>query len=334
MAGTGARVACCFVARVEENGMPRIASGVIAIGLALGLAAASPGWAEGEPASLEELRDASLELVNEAREAEGLERLRLDPVLNDAARAHGRDMLERGFYDHVTPDGQDPRDRYLAAGGSTDAVVAENIARCEDCPVPAGLDDLEWMHEGWMESPGHRENILMPGLSHYGFGVVDSEEGTILGVQTFAGAGTPRPDEQADTPAMPAAEQNELAASLVNELRREAGAAPVEASEHLAAAAAAVVPDDFAADDVQSLAPPEDVLADGQGWTRLRMLAGGCSGCGETATAADVRFFVRQWRESPDPRQALADEGAEAIGMAVIANGRGSKIGVALLAGD
>jgi uncharacterized protein YkwD len=319
---------------LQENGMPRSVSGVIAFGLAIGLAAASPGWAEGEPAGLEEMRSASLELVNEAREAEGLDRLQLDPVLNDAAQAHARDMLERGFYDHVTPDGQDARDRYLAAGGSTDAVVAENIARCEDCPVPAGQDDLEWMHEGWMESPGHRENILMPGLSGYGFGVVDSEAGTILAVQKFAGAGTPGPDETADAPAMPAAEQNELAASLVNELRREAGAAPIEADAGLAAAAAGVVPEDFSADAIQSLAPPEDVLAGGQGWTRLRMLAGGCSGCGETATAADVRFFMRQWRESPDQRQALADEGAEAIGMAVVANGRGSKVAVALLAGD
>jgi uncharacterized protein YkwD len=199
-AGTGIGAHGSFVARVEENSMLRSVYGIVTIGLSLSLAAASTVAAGDAPATLEELRQTSLERVNEARGKVGLDRLQLDAILNEAAQAHAQDMLDRDFYDHVTPDGQDPMDRYLAAGGSTGVVVAENIARCEDCSVPAGLDDVEWMHEGWMESPGHRENILMPGLSHYGFGMVDRADELIFGVQKFTGPGTPHGATSADAP--------------------------------------------------------------------------------------------------------------------------------------
>ena len=315
--------------------MLRSVSGIVTTALSLSLAAASMGWAGDAPADLEELRQASLERVNEARGVAGLEGLELDAILNEAAQAHAQDMLDRGFYDHVTPDGQEPLDRYLAAGGSTSVVVAENIARCEDCSVPAGLDVVEWMHEGWMESPGHRENILMPGLSHYGYGMVDRTDGAIFGVQKFAGPGSPHGATTADAPPMPAAEQNELAVSLINDMRRGAGTAPLEAARQLSEAAAAIIPaGDLSKTTLDSLAPPEDLLSPGQGWTRLRMLAGSCSSCGETATGADVRFFLKQWREMPDQHQALIDTEAEAIGMAVVADGSGNKIAVALVAGD
>ena len=310
-------------------------SGIVTIGLLFSLSVGSAAAAADAPADLEELRQASLERVNEAREAAGLDSLELDATLNEAAQAHAQDMLDRDFYDHLTPDGQDPMDRYLAAGGDASVVVAENIARCENCSIPAGLDDVEWMHEGWMESPGHRENILMPGLSQYGFGMVDRADGSVFGVQKFAGPGTPHGAASADAPPMPAAEQNELAVSLINDMRRAAGAAPLEAAGQLSDAATALIPEgDLSEIELGSLAPPEHLLSTGQGWTRLRMLAGGCSGCGETATGADVRFFVNQWRESPDQHQALTDAAAEAIGMAVVADGSGNKIAVALIAGD
>jgi len=315
--------------------MLRLVSSIVTISSSLSLVAASTGGAADATGTLEALRQASLERVNDARGEAGLDRLEFDAVLNEAAQSHAQDMLDRGFYAHVTPDGQDPMDRYLAAGGSTDVVVPENIARCEDCSVPAGLDDVEWMHESWMESPGHRENILMPGLSHYGFGMVDRADGSIFGVQTFAGPGTPHGATSADAPHMPIAEQNELAVSLINDIRRVAGTAPVEAASQLSDAASTIIPaGDFSQTAIESLAPPEDILSTEQGWTRLRMLAGSCSGCGEAATGADVRFFLKQWREMPDQRQALTDAAAEAIGMAVVADGSGTKIAVALVAGD
>jgi hypothetical protein len=64
------------------------------------------------------------------------------------------------------------------------------------------------------------------------------------------------------------------------------------------------------------------------------MLAGSCSGCGEAATGADVRFFLKQWCAMPDQHQALTDAAAEAIGMAVVADGSGNKIAVALVTDD
>ena len=58
------------------------------------------------------------------------------PTLDKAAQAHAEDMLQRHYYAHETPEGKDPRDRFLAAGGSPSSLVEENIARCAGCPVP------------------------------------------------------------------------------------------------------------------------------------------------------------------------------------------------------
>lgn len=315
--------------------MRRSAAGIVTISLSLSLAAVSAAGSDDAPEGLDELRQASLERVNEARDEAGLDPLALDAILNEAAQAHAQDMLDRDFYDHVTPDGLGPRDRYLAAGGATGDMVVENIARCEDCPVPAGLEDVEWMHKGWMDSPGHRENILGRGLSHYGFGLVDRADGSIFGVQKFAGPGTPHGSTSAAAPPMPATEQNELAVSLINDLRRAAGAGPVEADRVLSDAASEVIPTgDLSGTALEALAPPEDLLSTAHGWTRLRMLAGSCSGCGEAATGADVRFFLEEWRLIPGQHQALIDRAAEAIGMAVVADGSGNKIAVALVASD
>ena len=91
---------------------------------------------------------------------------------------------------------------------------------------------------------------------------------------------------------MPAAEQNELAVSLINDMRRVAGTAPLEAARQLSDAATGIIPaGDFSGTALGSLAPPEDLLSKEQSWTRLRMLAGSCSGCGEAATGATFGSF-------------------------------------------
>lgn len=100
--------------------------------LAFLCALAAPAGAQGDLAAL------ALALVNEARAAEGLGALSASGVLDEAARGHAEDMLARGFYDHVTPEGGTARDRFLAAGGAAGAVSGENIAPCEGCPTPPG----------------------------------------------------------------------------------------------------------------------------------------------------------------------------------------------------
>lgn len=91
------------------------------------------------------------ELVNEIRVENGLKEFVYNETLAQTARAHSEDMLERGFFAHENPDGETPSDRMTAAGIHWSR-AAENIA--------AGYKTPEAVVEGWMNSPGHRANIL------------------------------------------------------------------------------------------------------------------------------------------------------------------------------
>src|SRR5262245_43386685 len=78
------------------------------------------------------------------------EPLALNPYLTVAARAHSLDMANRDFFDHVNPDGLNPTQRAQAAGYSGSA--GENIA--------AGYRGIDEVHAAWLESLGHRKNVL------------------------------------------------------------------------------------------------------------------------------------------------------------------------------
>lgn len=90
-------------------------------------------------------------LVNDIRLEYGLREFEYDDQLADVARAHSQDMIDRDFFDHENPDGDSPFDRMRAAGLRF-TMAAENIA--------AGYPSPESVVEGWMNSPGHRANIL------------------------------------------------------------------------------------------------------------------------------------------------------------------------------
>lgn len=78
------------------------------------------------------------------------EPLALNRFLTSAARAHSLDMATRNFFDHTNPSGQSPTDRARAAGyGGT---AGENIA--------GGYTTIDAAHRGWMQSVGHRKNVL------------------------------------------------------------------------------------------------------------------------------------------------------------------------------
>jgi uncharacterized protein YkwD len=101
--------------------------------------------------------------VNTERARAGLHLLAFDNTLRDAARAHSKDMFERGYFSHYTPEGLSPFDRmddfdieYSFAG--------ENLAL-------APSTDLAM--QGLMNSPGHRRNILSPHFKKVGIGVID-----------------------------------------------------------------------------------------------------------------------------------------------------------------
>jgi len=78
------------------------------------------------------------------------EPLALNAALTRAARAHAQDMATRAFFSHVNPDGKDPTQRATDQGYSISA--GENIA--------AGYSSIDAVHKAWLESLGHRKNVL------------------------------------------------------------------------------------------------------------------------------------------------------------------------------
>ncbi|NBE53840.1 CAP domain-containing protein [Streptomyces boluensis] len=91
-----------------------------------------------------------LALVNQERAQAGCSPVRADAALADLAGDFSEDMAERGFFDHTDPDGATPWDRAEKAGVAN--LGGENIAR--------GQANAQSVMDSWMDSPGHRANIL------------------------------------------------------------------------------------------------------------------------------------------------------------------------------
>ncbi|GAA2142225.1 sigma-70 family RNA polymerase sigma factor [Actinomadura napierensis] len=107
-------------------------------------------------------------LVNQNRAKAGCRPLRVSPALHKAAQAHAQDMASRRALDHRGAGGDDPGDRITAAGFRWSA-WAENIAQGQASP-PAVVT-------AWMNSAGHRANILNCRLTMIGVGVVHGSGG-------------------------------------------------------------------------------------------------------------------------------------------------------------
>jgi uncharacterized protein YkwD len=123
------------------------------------------------------------------READAdLEPLQTDPELLPAARAHALDMLERGYFDHVTPAGLDPSDRVALLHRRLVGGVGENLAEhrglsADQLKAQVGHLAVKIM-DGLMQSPAHRENILNPEYTHLAIAAVAQGEGLVV-VQLF-----------------------------------------------------------------------------------------------------------------------------------------------------
>jgi uncharacterized protein YkwD len=116
-----------------------------------------------------------LQLVNEERASKGLRPLRADPELTEVARAHSRDMLARGYFSHVSPEGKDPFDRIRQAQVSY-LTAGENLALAPT---------LSLAHQALMNSPGHRANILRPAFGRVGIGIMDGGRHGEMVTQAF-----------------------------------------------------------------------------------------------------------------------------------------------------
>lgn len=111
------------------------------------------------------------ERVNEIRMDNDLSTIEYDDGIASIARVHSHDMAERGYFSHVNPEGEGPDDRMGSLFPSSCRAVGENLAMVGT----ARADDADAIAErvvtGWMESEGHRENILTDGWDREGIGV-------------------------------------------------------------------------------------------------------------------------------------------------------------------
>jgi len=125
-----------------------------------------------------------IDTVNGERVKTGLLPLEWCPTLARAAKDHSIDMAQRDFYDHVTPEGLEVWDRARNQGYNY-SYVGENIA--------VGQKSVREVMIDWMNSKGHRENILEESYSHFGYGKAtglhDSVPGYIYWTQNFGAGG-------------------------------------------------------------------------------------------------------------------------------------------------
>ena len=122
------------------------------------------------PAKVEsaETTDQVLTLVNAERAKQGCGPLQVDAKLARAAERESRDMVSKHFFSHTEPDGTTPGARVKDAGYSYQ-MIGENIEVNTDTPADAVT--------AWMNSPGHRANILTCAFKETGIAVVDQADG-------------------------------------------------------------------------------------------------------------------------------------------------------------
>lgn len=106
---------------------------------------------------------AMIGLVNKERTSRGLKALVFDEKLREVGRSHSKDMMERGYFSHYSPEGETVADR-ASKGGVDFLVIGENLAYAPN---------LELAHNGLMNSEGHRANILSEDFGRIGIGVID-----------------------------------------------------------------------------------------------------------------------------------------------------------------
>lgn len=111
-----------------------------------------------------------LELLNEARKTAGAGPLAADSALRQVAAGHTEDMVDHGFFGHVSPSHGTPQDR-VTRSGLLVSLLGENIA---------AASTPEDAHTGLMESPGHRANMLNPLFTHVGIAAGKNAAGLVI----------------------------------------------------------------------------------------------------------------------------------------------------------
>ena len=146
------------------------------------------------------------DLINQQRTARGLASLRFDPALADIARKHSEDMAAQDYFAHVNPAGQNPTARGISAGytcrkdyGSYYTYgIAENLFQNNLYSSATYYSNRETVYDwnsaeeiaqttvgGWMNSSGHRENIVTPTFDREGIGVAIAPDDKVYITEDF-----------------------------------------------------------------------------------------------------------------------------------------------------
>lgn len=109
--------------------------------------------------------------VNRQRTAAGLSPFTRDLKLIAAAEAKAQDMKDKKYFSHNTPDGKTPW-LFIQAAGYNYQTAGENLA--------INFDTADGVVAGWMQSPGHRANILNPNFTEMGIAVLKIDTGYLV----------------------------------------------------------------------------------------------------------------------------------------------------------
>ncbi|WP_163969352.1 CAP domain-containing protein [Oceanobacillus halotolerans] len=115
--------------------------------------------------SVSDFEAAVVELTNDERSRVGLPALELDPQLSNVAREKSRDMRDNDYFSHTSPTYGSPFDMMRDFGVNYQS-AGENIAQGQPSP--------EEVVNAWMNSQGHRENILSDNFTHIGVGHIEN----------------------------------------------------------------------------------------------------------------------------------------------------------------
>ena len=143
------------------------------------LLSAAPGASASDFGPGKSLEQVVVDLINKQRAENSLPPLAWNPQVAEIARTHSKDMGWNNYFNHRGQDGRMVSDRAETSGIEWH-MIGENIAM-----VGGFNDPIQHVVEGWMNSPGHRKNILDPRWRETGVGIYISSTGTYYFTQVF-----------------------------------------------------------------------------------------------------------------------------------------------------
>ncbi len=149
-----------------------------------------------------------VDLTNGNRQADNVSSLTVNPLLVEAAQMKANDMAQKGYFAHESPDGLTPWYWFTRAGYRF-AYAGENLA--------INFSDSENVENAWMNSPGHRANILNPNFTEIGIatakGMYEGRE-TVFVVQMFGSPASAAKREPTNTSNVSVSENKEASSSV------------------------------------------------------------------------------------------------------------------------